>query len=127
MVAIWHKYRRRNGDIEKVGSHQPLRVDVRVIAATNKNIEKAIEEQNFRHDLYYCINVITVKVPSLRDHREDIPLLVRHFLKLYGRRSAISEKSFSDKAIQELVDYSWHGNIRELKNLMERIAVMSSS
>lgn len=116
-----------NGDIQKVGATQPINVTVRVIAATNKSLEQEVSNRFFREDLYHRLNVIKIHVPSLQDHSEDIPLLTRYFLKKYSRQNLIPEKSFTGDALRELKNYSWPGNIRELRNLMERIAIMSTS
>lgn len=116
-----------SGDIEKVGATQSTKVDVRVIAATNKNLVQATQDQHFRQDLYYRINVVTIRVPPLREHREDIPLLAHHYLKYFSRQIPNSDKRLSHNAIEELKNYSWPGNVRELRNLMQRIAILSSS
>jgi len=110
---------------EPVGSSQTLTVDVRVIAATNKNLEQEIAKGTFRQDLFYRLNVIPFFVPPLRDRREDIPTLTRYFLaefsSAYGRRS----KEISDNAMEILLRYPWPGNVRELRNLVERLVIMS--
>jgi two-component system nitrogen regulation response regulator NtrX len=109
---------------EPVGAPQSIQVDVRVIAATNKNLEKEIERGNFREDLFYRLNVIPFTVPPLRERKEDIPLLAEHFLRgfsgAYGRRP----KTLSEDAIAALTGYSWPGNVRELRNLMERAVIL---
>src|SRR5246500_1784972 len=108
-----------------VGSDEPLTVDARVIASTNKDLEEEISRGNFREDLFYRLNVIPFFVPPLRERKEDVPLLARHFLKefaaAYGRRS----REITDDAIQSLMRYSWPGNVRELRNVMERIVIMN--
>jgi two-component system nitrogen regulation response regulator NtrX len=100
-------------------------VDVRVIASTNKDLEEEIARGNFREDLFYRLNVIPFSVPPLRERKEDVPLLGRHFLKefsaAYGRRP----REISDDAIETLMRYSWPGNVRELRNVMERIVIMN--
>lgn len=109
---------------EPVGASQTIQVDVRVIAATNKNLELEIERGNFREDLFYRLNVIPFTVPPLREHAEDIPLLAQHFLRefatAYGRRP----KELSADALDALRNYHWPGNVRELRNLMERIVIL---
>jgi two-component system nitrogen regulation response regulator NtrX len=109
---------------EPVGAPQSIQVDARVIAATNKNLEKEIERGNFREDLFYRLNVIPFTVPPLRDHAEDIPLLANHFLHefytAYGRRP----KELSSDAVDTLMSYHWPGNVRELRNLMERLVIL---
>jgi two-component system, NtrC family, nitrogen regulation response regulator NtrX len=108
-----------------VGGDEPVTVDVRLIAATNKNLEEEISRGNFREDLFYRLNVIPFYVPPLRERKEDIPLLVRFFLKefsaTYGRRS----REMSDDAVETLMRYSWPGNVRELRNVIERIVIMN--
>jgi two-component system nitrogen regulation response regulator NtrX len=109
---------------EPVGSDEPVQVDVRVIASTNKNLEEEIERGNFREDLFYRLNVIPFEVPPLRERVGDITLLADHFLKeftsAYGRKT----KELSAEALAVLTEYNWPGNVRELKNLMERIVIM---
>jgi len=108
-----------------VGSDEPVTVDVRVIASTNKDLEEEISRGNFREDLFYRLNVIPFSVPPLRERKEDIPLLGRHFLKelsgQYGRRP----REITDDAIETLMRYSWPGNVRELRNVIERILIMN--
>jgi two-component system nitrogen regulation response regulator NtrX len=112
------------GRFEPVGSTEPVQVDVRVIASTNKNIEAEIERGNFREDLFYRLNVIPFEVPPLREREADIPLLadhfLRHFTQAYGRKA----KELTPEAYDVLRSYTWPGNVRELKNLMERIVIM---
>jgi two-component system nitrogen regulation response regulator NtrX len=108
-----------------VGSDEPITVDVRLIASTNKDLEEEISKGNFREDLFYRLNVIPFYVPPLRERKEDIPLLTRHFLKefasTYGRRP----REITDDAIQALMRYSWPGNVREVRNVIERIVIMN--
>jgi two-component system nitrogen regulation response regulator NtrX len=108
-----------------VGGDQPITVDVRVIASTNKDLEEEISKGNFREDLFYRLNVIPFSVPALRERKEDIPLLARHFLKdfsaTYGRRP----REITDDSIDVLMRYSWPGNVRELRNVIERIVIMN--
>jgi two-component system, NtrC family, nitrogen regulation response regulator NtrX len=108
-----------------VGGSDPITVDVRVIASTNKDLEEEISRGNFREDLFYRLNVIPFFVPPLRERKEDIPLLARHFLKefaaAYGRRS----REISDDAVETLTRYTWPGNVRELRNVIERIVIMN--
>ena len=110
---------------ERVGGAKTIRVDVRVIAATNKNLEHEIEKGRFRDDLFYRLNVVPLKVPPLRERLEDIPDLVNSFLKDIHLRAGLEEKRISDEVIEALKKYHWPGNIRELKNLVERLAIMS--
>jgi two-component system nitrogen regulation response regulator NtrX len=109
---------------EPVGAPQSIQVDARVIAATNKNLEKEIERGNFREDLFYRLNVIPFTVPPLRERAEDIPLLSSHFLREYARSYGRKPKELSDDAIAALMDYHWPGNVRELRNLMERLVIL---
>ncbi|MCS7026946.1 MAG: sigma-54 dependent transcriptional regulator [Bryobacteraceae bacterium] len=109
---------------EPVGASEYIRVDVRVVAATNKNLETEIERGNFREDLFYRLNVIPFSVPPLRERAEDIPLLANHFLKEFARAYGRKPKELTPEACAVLQDYHWPGNVRELKNLMERIVIM---
>src|SRR5205807_905242 len=110
---------------ERVGSSEPVEVDVRVIAATHQNLERLIAEGRFREDLYYRINVISVSVPPLRERREDIPELAEHFLKLHGERCDKPMLQIDDDALAMLKAYSWPGNIRQLENVIERAVVVA--
>lgn len=115
---------------ERVGSTKPIHVDVRIIAATNKNLENAIHEGKFREDLYYRLNVIPIKMPPLRDRTSDIPLLIDFFHnKMSMRKSKPGMKNFtySKDALKQLIKYEWPGNIRELENLVERFSVLAES
>ena len=109
---------------ERVGGTKTLSVDVRIIAATNRNLEKAIAEGKFREDLYYRLNVVPIFLPSLRDRKEDIPLLLNHFLMKYNEENKTHFK-LAPEVVTRLVGYPWPGNVRELENTMERMAVMS--
>jgi two-component system nitrogen regulation response regulator NtrX len=110
---------------ERVGAGASTQVDVRVIAATNKNLEDEIERGNFREDLFYRLNVIPFYVPPLRDRRQDIPLLVNYFLGEFTAAYGRKPKELTDEAYEALQEYSWPGNVRELKNLIERIVIMN--
>jgi Nif-specific regulatory protein len=114
-------------EFERVGGIQTVRVDVRVIAATNRDLEKAIQEKQFREDLYYRLNVVPILLPSLRERREDIPLLVAHFLKKASLENGKKTKYISDEAMEHLMNYSWPGNIRELENAVERAVILCKS
>ena len=109
---------------EPVGGAQTIQVDVRVVAATNKNLEKEIERGNFREDLFYRLNVIPFTVPPLRERTEDIPLLAEHFLREYAKAYGRNPKRLSDEALHVLRSHQWPGNVRELRNLMERIVIL---
>src|SRR4051812_26772200 len=107
---------------ERVGGHESIEVDIKVVAATNKSLEKEVREGRFREDLFYRLNVIKIDVPPLRDRTEDIPLLITHFLNKYGRPNEMAKK-VSPEAMERLLAYRWPGNIRELENAIERSAV----
>jgi two-component system, NtrC family, nitrogen regulation response regulator NtrX len=109
---------------QRVGGSRVLEVDVRVIAATNKNLEEEISDGNFREDLYYRLNVVPIEVPPLRDRRPDIPMLVDAFMQEAAQKNRVSKKTTSDEALELLVKNSWPGNVRELKNLIERLVIM---
>ena len=110
---------------ERVGGTRTIKVDVRVIAATNKDLESEIENGTFREDLYFRLNVIPVRVPPLRERVEDIPDLVEEFLKEFLRNTNMEPKKISEEAIKSLKQYNWPGNVRELKNLVERLMIMT--
>jgi two-component system nitrogen regulation response regulator NtrX len=110
---------------EPVGSNTPVKVDVRVISATNKRLEDLIENGNFRHDLFYRLNVIPFQVPPLRERPEDIPLLIDHFNQKFSWDYAKKPKAFTDEAVERLRKHVWLGNVRELKNTIERVVIMS--
>jgi len=111
-------------EFEPVGSSNTVRVDTRVITATNKNLEEEIKEGHFREDLFYRINVVTLNIPPLRERREDIPLLTDFFLKQYAEKNRRLIKGFTPKAIDILMRYDWPGNVRELANMVERSVIM---
>lgn len=114
----------QSGEVTTVGGSKPVRVDVRIIAATNKDLDRLIEENRFRQDLYYRLNVVPIALPALRERREDVILLARHFLDR-AAQEGLPRKSLSDDAAQLLMAYHWPGNVRELQNLMQRLAVLS--
>ncbi|MBN1686430.1 MAG: sigma 54-interacting transcriptional regulator [Spirochaetales bacterium] len=109
---------------EKVGSSEPVKVDVRIIAATNKDIEQELAEGRFRHDLYYRLNVLPLYVPPLRERKEDIPELIDFFLKRLNHETKKQIRGFTSSAIEALLSYSWPGNVRELENVVERAVVI---
>ena len=111
---------------EPVGSNKPVKVDVRVISATNKGLDALIEGGTFRHDLFYRLNVIPFQIPPLRERVEDIPLLVEHFNRRFSAAYGRKPKEFTDSAIDMLRKHPWPGNVRELKNTIERVVIMSS-
>lgn len=112
---------------ERVGDTRTMHTDVRIIAATNRDLQEQIEKGHFREDLYYRLNVITIDVPPLRDRRGDIPTLVKNFLKVFSEKTKRNIKGISHEAMDVLVDYHWPGNVRELENLLERTVVLSQS
>ncbi|MEW6374348.1 MAG: sigma-54 dependent transcriptional regulator [Thermodesulfobacteriota bacterium] len=107
-----------------VGGTKAKKVDIRLIAATNKDLEKMIKEETFREDLYYRINIVPVYLPTLKERQEDIPLLAAHFLKKYAEEMGKTIKGFTPEAMEKLIRYSWPGNVRELENVIERTVVM---
>ncbi|CAI1518812.1 sigma-54-dependent Fis family transcriptional regulator [Serratia proteamaculans] len=112
-------------EVTRVGSHRPVKVDVRVVAATHVDLATAIRERRFREDLYYRLNVAAVALPPLRQRREDIPLLADHFLTLYARRLGRPQLGLSEQALAALMDYPWPGNIRELENTLHNAVLLS--
>ncbi len=114
----------QEGEIERVGGLKAIPVDVRVIAATNKDIERAVSEGTFREDLYYRLSVFPIKVPSLRERAEDVPLLVDFFVKKYSAEMKTPVKEISKEVVEMLMDHSWKGNVRELENTMERAIIL---
>ena len=113
--------------IQRVGSDKDIKVDVRVVAATNKDLKKEIEQSKFREDLYHRLAVILIKVPSLNERRDDIPLLVDYFTTKIAEEHGTAKKTFSDKAINLLKEYDWTGNIRELRNVVERLIILGGT
>ncbi|MCX5820651.1 MAG: sigma-54 dependent transcriptional regulator [Deltaproteobacteria bacterium] len=112
---------------ERVGGNRLIPTDVRVLAATNKDLEKEMEEGRFRQDLYYRLNVIPLRIPPLRERREDIPLLVDRFLKDFAQKEGDAEKKVTDEVMTVLMRYHWPGNVRELKNIIERLVIMTQA
>jgi two-component system nitrogen regulation response regulator GlnG len=111
--------------IERLGGQESIRVDVRVLAATNRDLEVAMREGKFREDLYYRLNVVTLNLPPLRERRRDIPLLVEHFLAKHAPE--LGERGVAPDALDRLVGYDWPGNVRELENVVQRAMVMATS
>jgi len=112
--------------ITRVGGDKEIKVDVRVLAATNKNLRKEIEEGNFREDLYHRLNVIPIHVPSLNDRKDDIPILAKHFLAIICEDQGLPLKEIDESGITALKDVNWTGNIRELRNIIERLVILCS-
>ena len=113
--------------IQRVGGDKDIKVDVRVIAATNKNLSREIDKGRFREDLYHRLAVILIKVPPLKNRKKDIPLLVNYFVDNLTTEQGLDPKSFSKEAINRLMDYPWTGNIRELRNVVERLMILGSN
>lgn len=114
----------QEGLIQRVGADKDIKINVRVVAATNKDLKKEIEEGRFREDLYHRLAVILIKVPALNDRREDIPMLIEHFTKKIAQEQGTQQKQFSKQAIALLQQYDWTGNIRELRNVVERLIIL---
>ncbi len=115
------------GEIQRVGSSEIKKVDVRIIAATNKDLPEEIRQGKFREDLYFRLNVVPVISPSLNERRDDIPVLIEHFLKIFSEENNFKKKEFSSTAIESMKKYNWKGNIRELRNVVERVMIMTDS
>jgi len=113
-------------ELERLGSTRTVRVDFRLVAATNRNLAHMVEQGQFRRDLYYRLNVFPIEIPALRDRREDVPLLVWHFAKRYARRMNKHIEKIRTEDMEALTHYHWPGNVRELQNLMERSVILSS-
>jgi len=111
--------------IERVGSSLPIKVDIRIICATNKDLQRQVEQQRFRDDLFYRLNVINIHMPPLRDRKEDIPALVEHFLAKHRYSATAQPAAISEEALKRLMEYDWPGNVRELENVVERAVVLS--
>ena len=115
----------QDGLIDRLGGKQPVRVDVRVIAATNRNLPAAVKDGTFRADLFYRLNVFPIGLPPLRNRPEDIPILARHFLKQYCVKLGRSCKDIDRESLERLIRYTWPGNVRELENVIERAMILS--
>jgi two-component system response regulator HydG len=117
----------QEGEFERLGGTRSLRVDVRIVTATNQELVQMVREKRFREDLYYRLNVITISVPPLRERREDIPMLAQHFLRIYAAKNNRRLDGFTKEALQRLEGYAWPGNVRELENVIERGVVLAKS
>lgn len=115
----------QDGVITRVGGEEPIRVDVRVIAATNKLLDKEIEHGHFREDLFFRLNVVPIHVPPLRERRDDIPMLARHFVRLAVTEQRLPPREFSGEALERLAQLDWPGNVRELRNTVERLMILA--
>lgn len=116
----------QEGNFYRVGGNIPISVDVRVLSATNKKLDEEVAEGRFREDLYYRLNVVQINMPTLRERYEDIPLLAQHFLEKFGEEMVIPNLTISQSAMEKMVQYNWPGNIRELRNAVERAVVMGN-
>jgi len=114
-------------EFERIGSNTTVKIDVRIIAATNRDLEMEIEEGRFRLDLFYRLHVFPIHLPPLRERREDIPLLVQHFINIFSEKARKSISGIGDLQMKKLMDYSWPGNIRELQNLLERTILLTKN
>jgi DNA-binding NtrC family response regulator len=114
-------------EITPVGATSPIHIDVRLLAATNQNLEKLVQTNKFREDLYYRINVVPLRIPPLRERKEDVPLLAHHFLNKYTKKYGLQEKKISAEAMKLLCEYDWPGNVRELENALEREVIVGES
>ena len=112
---------------ERIGGTEAIEVDIRIVAATNRDLQKEVEQGTFREDLYYKLNVVQINLPPLRERREDIPLLVKHFIDKFIQENNATPKNFSTQALEALAAYEWPGNIRQLENIVERCLVMAGS
>jgi len=116
----------QEGEFERLGSTQTQRANVRLVAATNKDLAKQVAQNQFRRDLYYRLNVFPIPVPSLRERRGDIPLLARHFVGIYAERMKKQIEEIPTEVMEALVDHSWPGNVRELQNFIERSVILTA-
>jgi two-component system response regulator AtoC len=117
----------QEGELRRVGDSKSKKIDVRVIAATAKDLTEEIKKGNFREDLFYRLNVVPIKLPPLRERQADIPLLVNHFKDIYSKKFGKNIKAVNDEAMNHLINYSWPGNVRELENVIERAAILADS
>ena len=114
-------------EVDRVGGQRPMKVDIRIVATTNKDLQSEVKKQTFQEDLYFRLNVIPLHIPSLRDRRDDIPALARHFLRKYDSRTAPRFRSFSDASTNAMLAYHWPGNVRELENAVNRAIVLATA
>ncbi|HEY4059519.1 MAG TPA: sigma 54-interacting transcriptional regulator, partial [Kofleriaceae bacterium] len=112
-------------EFERVGGHETIKVDVRVVSATNRNLEKMIEDGEFREDLYYRLNVFPINLPPLRDRLEDLPVLAQHFVAKFARQMGSQPQQPAPEALAKLREYNWPGNVRELENIIERAMILA--
>ena len=117
----------QDGEIRRIGESKPIQIDVRIVAATVKDLQKEVNEGRFREDLFYRLNVLPLHIPPLRERKEDIPLLIHHFIGKYNEAMNKNIKNIGHKALETLMSYKWYGNVRELENTIERAIVLSES
>jgi formate hydrogenlyase transcriptional activator len=117
----------QEGEFERVGSSQTIKVDVRVIAATNRDLKDLVKSRSFRSDLFYRLHVFPLEVPALRERKDDIPLLVNFFLSKFGKKLGKEVRGVAQKSMDNLISYEWPGNVRELQNIVERAVVLARS
>jgi DNA-binding NtrC family response regulator len=113
-------------ELERVGGNRTIKVDVRVIATTNRNLEQSVEKKEFRQDLFFRLNVVPISVPPLRERREDVPYLAEEFMRRFGRKHGVHVRGFSEEALKILCGHDWPGNVRELQNVVERAVILSN-
>jgi DNA-binding NtrC family response regulator len=113
-------------EVTRVGGVKPIHLDVRVIAATNSDLERMVKKGTFRKDLYYRLNVVSIEIPPLRERREDIPRLVKHFADIFCEKHKI-QKEFMEETVNRMMEYEWPGNIRELQNVVENLVIMTNT
>jgi transcriptional regulator with GAF, ATPase, and Fis domain len=116
----------QEGIFYRVGGNVPISVDIRIISATNRDIDQDVSDGNFREDLFYRLDVVRIRVPPLRERREDIPLIARHYLDLFKRERGLHDMTVSQAAMDQMLQYEWPGNVRELRNAVERAVVMGN-
>lgn len=114
-------------EIDKIGNPRPIKVNVRIVAASNRNLKNLVEDGEFRDDLFYRLSVVTIDIPPLRERREDIPLFVQHFLQKFRARYDLPTITVSDEAMEKFSQYGWPGNVRELENVIERLVVLGKT
>lgn len=113
-------------EIDRLGGSKPIKVDIRLLATTNRDLVKEVQEGRFREDLYYRLNVVTLSLPPLKDRKQDIPLLAHHFAKKYANLNGVPERNITADALGQLVDYTWPGNVRELENTIHRVVLLAT-
>jgi transcriptional regulator with PAS, ATPase and Fis domain len=116
----------QEGEFERVGGNKTLKVNLRIIAASNRDLQEAVRSGSFREDLYYRLNVVNIRLPALRERKEDIPFLVHFFVEKFNQRYQMKVKGISQRAMKLLTDYEWSGNVRELENTLESVMVINS-